>query len=552
MKERKDWVLIALVLFITIGLFYILNYIIPFFGDDFFSKYHIRTGKYLDSFPKMLDSAVCSWSDFIGRLIPAIIMPIITVFLGEQFYNVFNTFLLLAICLLLLKVSKTNLNEKGILTTCIIIFALFFCLNNNDLLFWCAGSVNYLIPSLFILLFFDLFDRFKNQNVNIAKGFAFMTCGIFIASLHEMYACAIAIGLFIYFLLYRKSLSSAFWWMTIGWLVGSCIVILNPALFAKFRYEESIGGMWFIHSMVKFLVSIKITYILLILTVILYIKKKEAIINAYRQHPLIVLSFIPSSFPALISGQGGRALWGTEFLALLIIIILLQQIYISKTKCYCIGLFLFICCCYLEIHQIQEYTPKWQEYKRITQQYLNSKKSLVTYQDIRTSSLCRLFSDDLNEILDEQIYLLPLKKEKERQTQKRQRIMTAVPNNIFQQAIMGHASFFSKNKASKNLLGFYDQKDFAFMIQPYNSILLNKIGNERLYAEYRIKYFPFIKLRVNYCKGDLLKPRPVLLVKTKEYGNYILLNKQYKHFPFTELIKLGIRENQPTSKFELI
>ena len=39
MKERKDWVLIALVLFITIGLFYILNYIIPFFGDDFFSKY---------------------------------------------------------------------------------------------------------------------------------------------------------------------------------------------------------------------------------------------------------------------------------------------------------------------------------------------------------------------------------------------------------------------------------------------------------------------------------------------------------------------------------
>ena len=552
MKERKDWVLIALVLFITIGLFYILNYIIPFFGDDFFSKYHIRTGEYLDSFPKILDSAVCSWHDFIGRLIPAITMPIITVLLGEQFYNVFNTLLLLSICLLLLKVSKTNLNEKGFLITCIIIFALFFCLNNNDLLFWCAGSVNYLIPSLFILLFFDLFDRFKNQNVNIAKGFAFMTCGIFIASLHEMYACAIAIGLFIYFLLYRKTLSSAFWWMTVGWFVGSCIVILNPALFAKLRFEESLGGMWFIHSMVKFLVSNKITYILLILTVILYIKKKEAIINAYRQHPLIFLSFIPSSFPALISGQGGRALWGTEFLALLIIIILLQQVYISKTKSYGIGLFLFICCCCLEIHQIQEYTPKWQEYKRITQQYLNSKKSLVAYQDIRTSSLCRLFSDDLNEILDEQIYILPLKKEKERLTHKKQRMMTAVPNNIYQEAIMGHASFFSKIKASKNLLGFYDQKDFAFMIQPYNSILLNKIGNERLYAEYRIKYFPFIKLRVNYCKGDLLKPRPVLLVKTKEYGNYILLNKQYKHFPFTELIKLGIRENQPTSKFELI
>ena len=552
MKERKDWVLIALVLFITIGLFYILNYIIPFFGDDFFSKYHIRTGEYLDSFPKMLDSAVCSWSDFIGRLIPAIIMPIITVFLGEQFYNVFNTFLLLAICLLLLKVSKTNLNEKGILTTCIIIFALFFCLNNNDLLFWCAGSVNYLMPSLFILLFFDLFDRFENQNVNIAKGFALMTCGIFIASLHEMYACAIAIGLFIFFLLYRKSLSSAFWWMTVGWFVGSCIVILNPALFAKFRYEESIGGMWFIHSIVKFVVSIKITYVFLILSVILYIKKKEAIINAYRQHPLIVLSFIPSSFPALISGQGGRALWGTEFLALLITIIILQQVNISKTKSYGIGLFLFICCCCLEIHQIQEYTPKWQEYKRITQKYLNSKKSFATYQDIRTSSLCRLFSDDLNEILDEQIYLLPLKKEKERLTHKKQRLMTAVPNNIYQQAIMGHTVFFSKNKTSKNLLGFYDQKDFAFMIQPYNPILLNKIGNERLYAEYRIKYFPFIKLRVNYCKGDLLKPRPILLVRTKEYGDYILLNKQYKHFPFTELIKLGIRENQPTSKFELI
>ena len=552
MKERKDWVLIALVLFITIGLFYILNNIIPFFGDDFFSKYHIRTGEFLDSFPKMLDSAVCSWHDFIGRLIPAITMPIITVLLGEQFYNVFNTFLLLAICLLLLKVSKTNLHEKGFLITCIIIFALLFCLNKNDLLFWCAGSVNYLMPSLFILLFFDLFDRFKDQNVNIAKGFALMTCGIFIASLHEMYACAIAIGLFIFFLLYRKSLSSAFWWMAVGWFVGSCIVILNPALFAKFRYEESWGMMWFIHRIVNISVSIKITYVLLILAVFLFAKKKETIINAYHQHPLIFLSFIPSSFPALISGQGGRALWGTEFLALLITIILLQQVNISKTKSNCIGLFLFICCCCLEIHQIQEYTPKWQEYKRITKRYLNSKKSLVTYQDIRTSSLCRLFSDDLNEILDEQIYLLPLKKEKERLSLKRQRIMTAIPNNIYQEAIIEHASFFSKNKAPNNLLGFYDKKDFAFMIQPYNPILLNNIGNERLYAEYSIKYLPFIKLKVNYCKGDLLKPRPVLLVRTKEYGDYILLNKQYKHFPFTELIKIGIRENQPTSKFELI
>lgn len=412
MKERKDWVLIALVLFITIGLFYVLNHIIPFFGDDFFSKYHIRTGEYLDSFPKILDSAVCSWHDFIGRLVPAITMPIITVFLGEQFYNVFNSLLLLAICLLLLKVSKTNLREKGVLTTCIIIFALLFCLNEKDLLFWCAGSVNYLIPSLFILLFFDLFNRFKNQNVNVAKGFALLICSIFIASLHEMYACAIAIGLFLYFLLYRKSLSSAFWWITVGWFFGSCVVILNPALFAKFRFEESIGGMWFIHSIVKFLVSIKITYILLILTVFLYTKKKEAIINVYRQHPLVFLAFIPSSFPALISGQGGRALWGTEFLALLITIILLQQVNISKTKSYCIGLFLFICCCCLEIHQINEYTPKWQEYKRITLRYLNSKKSLVTYQDIRTSSLCRLFSDDLNEILDEQIYILPLKRKR--------------------------------------------------------------------------------------------------------------------------------------------
>ena len=130
--------------------------------------------------------------------------------------------------------------------------------------------------------------------------------------------------------------------------------------------------------------------------------------------------------------------------------------------------------------------------------------------------------------------------------------MTAIPNNIYQQAIMGHATFFSKNSSPKNMSGFYDQKDFAFMIQPYNPNLLKIIGNERLYAEYSIKYLPFIKLRVNYCKGDLLKPRPVLLVRTKEYGDYILLNKQYKHFPFTELTKLGIRENQPTSKFELI
>ena len=164
MKERKDWVLIALVLFITIGLFYILNNIIPFFGDDFFSKYHIRTGKFLDSFPKILDSAVCSWHDFIGRLIPAITMPIITVLLGEQFYNVFNTLLLLAICLLLLKVSVENLHEKSVLTTCIILFAFFFCLNDNDLLFWCAGSVNYLMPSLFVIVFFED-KRIKDADV---------------------------------------------------------------------------------------------------------------------------------------------------------------------------------------------------------------------------------------------------------------------------------------------------------------------------------------------------------------------------------------------------
>ena len=109
-----------------------------------------------------------------------------------------------------------------------------------------------------------------------------------------------------------------------------------------------------------------------------------------------------------------------------------------------------------------------------------------------------------------------------------------------------------RDSRARKMLAIPNNLGSLFYLLPYNDYKAEMIGQGRMYALYTIDYLPGILLKVNYTVGDVLSPRPFLVYHDNDSRKWILLNKNYKHFPWTTFQRLGINRGRVGVKFEIL
>ncbi len=152
---------INIVFLIIFFSFFLININVVYFGDD----YHFllfRDLDFLDYFSKVAEHYV---SD-TGRFIVCIL---ITVFLKAPFFiwQVLNSFMLAAICLLISKLAVKDEEEKQPLIMALVFLMIAF-LNislTRESVYWLTGSFTYIYPLLMFLAYWVCVRRIDEKKM---------------------------------------------------------------------------------------------------------------------------------------------------------------------------------------------------------------------------------------------------------------------------------------------------------------------------------------------------------------------------------------------------
>ena len=534
------------VVLIAVFFFAAMNMVVPFYNDDMLAEYHIGTGEYVRDGKTALDSVICSWHTYIGRIIPALLMPLIVNVLGDGMFNLLNVIVYLVVICQLYFICDV----RGDIYKMLMVLIGLFLINTRDLFFWASGGVNYLWATCAVMAFLILSQKVRSKDSISLLLISVLSVVSFLLSLfHEMLDVAVISGLWIEWFCTRKKERKNWHYLVllVSFSIGTAVVTLCPALF--FRASTSftyLGGMMIVHRIAHLFTSLYVTWLLFFLIVYLLVNGKMR--DVFKAHRLYFLFLFFSFIPWLVSGEGGRALYATELFS---VILLLRLIDVKKRRMQigvvAIWLLMIVAQCII----LKDSIIKWDIYREVVDRYMKNHSNVVLADYFEGCTLLSLYETKQEELYRCVQTIRGLKWDKERVWNKKVRPLRVIQREIWETAIVDNAYFFSeKNRVLYS--NWYDSPLFIDYVAKYNRNLSNQIGKGLFYAVYSVPLIPSIKLKVNYTREEVESAHPFRVVSDRRYGKYILLSKKYKNFPMTELDYFGINSDMPSSKFELL
>ncbi|EJP33686.1 putative membrane protein [Prevotella sp. MSX73] len=525
---------------IAIVLIFGYNFIVPFYGDDIFSQFHIETGKYMTSFSEVFDSAICSWNLYTGRFIPAIFMPLVVTWLGDTAFNILNTIIIVLNLVFACKLAIGKVTPLSLLLAT----TFFFILGNGDMLVNAALSVNYMWTFACVMVFLLLMRKFTASPLmkfGVMRYPLLFLVGILLGMQHEMF-CFVVGGVLVGLAFTQRRFKAAdseivplkngcTKSLSFGWLSGALIVLSSPTLISRAAIDEDISVMMILHHLMNPLLS---SWFLFLTALVLWVCQKFVGNKVFhfwlRKSMFLFMAIFLGLVPSLVSGESSRAIFASNVFAMVLLVRMLCYVcyYYSNSRIYvksiAVGIF-GIVSAYLCVVMCYD-AAKWQTYRYVTGTYLFKPDMQVYYHYARLPWIVNLYTEDLGSLLYRRQTVTRLQELKRQVTWRdsRARKMLAIPNNL----------------------------GSLFYLLPYNDYKAEMIGQGRMYALYTIDYLPGILLKVNYTVGDVLSPRPFLVYHDNDSRKWILLNKNYKHFPWTTFQRLGINRGRVGVKFEIL
>ena len=312
MKRTES--IISILFFIVVGTaFFTQNVIVPFFSDDLWWV--------AGSSRPLFDTQYEFWMTQNGRIIPHTMLQL-CIKGGEVAYDVVITLSLLVAMWSLCRYGfgKVTLFPMTIVAwTC-----LYFAPEQPTLFFWAAGGCNYLFPlTLIIPALLVIQKSINGEQYYTSWQTAAMAILVFAAGwTHEIYALPISLALFVEVIRRRGKLNRMAWVMICMFWAGSLLIVLSPGTWH--RIVSTQGGD--VNFTAKILTSMKIfrygrlLYVLLILLIGLALSRRYSIRDFIKTQLFLFICFIGSLGIVTALGVGGRAIWGVEVFALLLIL----------------------------------------------------------------------------------------------------------------------------------------------------------------------------------------------------------------------------------------
>lgn len=138
-------------------MFYVMNIIVPFYGDDYAVIYSMYNDRLITNVTDLLKSTFVSWHNLNGRFFCNLLMMAFPTLIGDVIFNILNTMVFTISLCLMIKLVVPKFNCSSICPIAIVLCGFYvIMLENGSLFFWGAGSANYLWSMAMSLGFGDL------------------------------------------------------------------------------------------------------------------------------------------------------------------------------------------------------------------------------------------------------------------------------------------------------------------------------------------------------------------------------------------------------------
>lgn len=248
-KSEGYWLISIAIVYI---LFFTINYFTPALADDFYYMRHLGFGlnEKIDNLSTLLKSIMAFYKSWGGRVLGYTLTVIFNI-IPPVVFDLLNSFTYLLLVYLMYKIC--NLGKKSNLKLFLLvnIFIWIFVPDYGQVMFWTAGSANYLYPAILILLVLFVFRKYTLENGNCFKSIFWILPALllgFIAGIGmENISAGMIVILTLYMLYFYKNqkekipVNPAIVSLYIGCIIGFAVLFFAPGNNKRMEMSENIG-----------------------------------------------------------------------------------------------------------------------------------------------------------------------------------------------------------------------------------------------------------------------------------------------------------------------
>ncbi|GAB6010777.1 DUF3329 domain-containing protein [Viscerimonas tarda] len=246
-KDKPNTVLFYGAILIMFVVIYILNFLQPYWWDEFVYSYKWHSPEKIKNFADILDFQHTHYLEWGGRIVVHTILQTLLL-LGETCADLINSLMYVVFILSIYRIANIKSAKKYNLTLLVAVNLLvwFLQFSFGSAIVWLTGSCNYMWMATFALLFvypackFYLIGEVKMTAI---KTFFYFFGGIIAGWSNETTSviCVVFI-IILFFVLYREGKAIPLWAKVgfAGLLIGAAIMLLAPGNYVRFTFENGV------------------------------------------------------------------------------------------------------------------------------------------------------------------------------------------------------------------------------------------------------------------------------------------------------------------------
>lgn len=330
-------VYIVILYIVLTVLFYIINYSTPMYSDDWLYQYHCGNNTHIKSISDVISSQYYHYLHINGRVIPHLILQIFDSLIGKNYFNIFNAILFSLFIFLLNQacIKKGKYTYKHIYMSFIAIITICLLFPGFKMCFlWMTGSNNYLLTSIFLLLFHDILQKENNRKTLYPLFFVYgVICGL----THEGLVLGLFVGYIIYFYRNKQEITTNKIILLSGFFLGVALLVFSPGSLHRAETTSNIMELSIVGTIKSYIIAfiafknLRITFLLILLLVILYYTNKLKFNKLLKENLIFIVALITTFlFVWFTKFDSLRSRFGIEFYALIILLRSIEYLNLYK------------------------------------------------------------------------------------------------------------------------------------------------------------------------------------------------------------------------------
>ena len=313
-----------------------LNFLTPYNGDDYLYAFNYADGSRIESFLDVLQSQYHHYLTVNGRAVPHVFEQLFAGLTGKWMFDIFNSLCLLLlisiVSKIILKKNEQLIRYKLQLVCLTFVASLFLFSYPGQTIFWMAGSLNYLLPTILGFLTLLLFESKKSSSLVLL--FLFPLIAGWCQEAISLPFCA---SLWLVLLIDRSYRTRGNAVIALGYTLGACLIVFSPGTLARLSTNEiqHDGGLLFLvlTKLLEFNACLNQLYIywfsLFMMLMVCFMKKLQ-VLKKYRN--LLILWVINSLFFFALGFGHERITFFLSVLSFVLVICFTYEIFSSRVK----------------------------------------------------------------------------------------------------------------------------------------------------------------------------------------------------------------------------